>query len=349
MLSGLIPHSRPLLGDAERDAVLSTLERGWVGAGGEIAERFSDEIAAYLGRAAAVPVSSGTAALEIALRIIGVEGDAVAVPAFSCASIERAIVRAGGIPHLVDVDPNDLSFPLDQLESLSEICVALVLVHQFGVPARCAPAARNLRAAVVEDVTTGLGGTLGDHRVGTFGQIAALSMSATKMLCAGEGGAIAGEMPDIDLAQQWLDPESALPPEAPVFNAKLSAVAAALASVQLRRLRGFIARRSEIASYYDAVLGERSHRVIRPLSRDRGTWWRYLVALPAGEPTAVIERANAKGIRFARPVPERRWASRGRFPVSDRLHASLISVPIYPSLTDGEVERVADTLAGVIP
>ena len=347
-LLSVIPHSRPFLGDNERDAVVAALGCGWVGAGGDAAERFDHELAGYLRRPAALGVSSGTSALEIALRICGVAGGPVGMPAYSCASIERAIVRAGGVPHLVDVDPDDLSFPPGRLESLARECVGLVLVHQFGIPATCAPDIGELSVPVVEDVTTGIGAALAGRQVGAFGRLTVLSMSATKMLCAGEGGAVAGDPDDVELARRWADPESSLPRDQPAFNAKLSALGCALGQAQLRRLPLFLARRDEVAAYYDQALGDHSQRVIRPRTTDRGTWWRYLVTVPAGDADMIVERANARGVRFARPVTERRWAAMGRFPVSDRLHASVVSVPIYPALTDGEVERVAATLKDLV-
>jgi perosamine synthetase len=318
-----------------------------VGGGGEEGERFSRRLATYLGRASAVPVSSGTAALEIALRVVDVREGAVGMPAFSCASIERAIVRAGGVPLLIDVDPGDLSLPQMILESLSDSCVAVVLVHQFGIPAASALQAKKVPIPVIEDVTTTVGGTVDGQSVGTFGRLTVLSMAATKMLCAGEGGAVAGDGTDVDRAREWTDPESHLPGDAPVPNAKLSAMACAMANVQLRRLPEFIARRAEIASYYDEVLGERSEHVVRPRPGHTGTWWRYLIAAPRGDAQVMVGGARASGVNFARPLVDRRWANRGRFPVSDRLHDSLVSVPIYPSLSDSEVELIGKTLETV--
>jgi perosamine synthetase len=164
------------------------------------------------------------------------------------------------------------------------------------------------------------------------------------MLCAGEGGAIAGGFGDIEHARQWIDPETALPLADAVPNAKLSDIACALGRSQLAKLPFFLERRAAIASYYDQVLGKSADRVLRAKDGDTGTWWRYLIAVGPDDPERVVERALAEGVGFARPVPRRWWAACGRFPVSDRMHSTLVSVPIYPSLTDAEVERIADAL-----
>ncbi len=319
-----------------------------MGAGGEVSEAFCRDLAAYLGRKKAVAVSSGTTALEIALRTIGVEGGRVAIPAYACPSIHRAVTRAGASPLLVDVDEDDLSLPSAFLDSTSADCRAIVVVHQFGLPASCARYASNLSAAVIEDLTTALGAKLGQDPVGRVGRLVILSMAATKLICSGVGGALAGDSVDLNEARRWIDPESSLPDEAPVPNAQLSEMSCAMGLAQLRKLPSFLARRSAIAAHYDHVLQGRAQRVLRPREGDQGTWWRYLVNVSPLDPAAVIEQANERGVGFARPVVARRWASHGAFPVADRLHGCLVSIPIHPSLTDAEVETVAGTTADLL-
>jgi dTDP-4-amino-4,6-dideoxygalactose transaminase len=335
------------LGHEERLAVLATLDRSWVGSGGEAGREFEDALMATFGRPAAVAVSSGSAALEVALRVTDVGGERVAVPAFACGSIERAVVRAGGQPYLVDVDPDDLSFPAGALSSLAGQCKAAIVVHQFGLPAASAAEAANLPMAVIEDTTTCVGGWVAGRAVGAFGRFVVMSFSATKMLCGGEGGAVVGTAEDVEAARKWIDPESDLPLDAPVPHAKMPDMACALARVQLQRLSEFVARRTEIARLYDEALGRQAHRVLRAPDDRSGTWWRYLLAT-VGDAASVVERGRAAGIGLSRPVPKRWWEGRGHFPVSDRLHGNLVSVPLYPSLTDGEVEHVREVLRTMV-
>jgi dTDP-4-amino-4,6-dideoxygalactose transaminase len=120
----------------------------------------------------------------------------------------------------------------------------------------------------------------------------------------------------------------------------------AVARVQLTRLPEFVSRRMEIARLYDEALGGESYRVPRAAAGCTGTWWRYLVAV-AGDAADAVEQGQANGISLSRPVSGRRWEASGSFPVSDRLHRTLVSVPIYPSLTDSEVNRVRRTLREV--
>ena len=201
--------------------------------------------------------------------------------------------------------------------------------------------------AVIEDVTTCIGGRLMGRAVGGFGRLVVMSFSATKMVCGGEGGAVLGSAEDIEAARRWTDPESDLPPDAPVPHAKMPDLACALARAQLERLPEFVSRRAEIARQYDEALGWQADRVLRPAGDRTGTWWRYLVAA-AWDAAGVVERGRAKGVCLSQPVPGRRWEGRGSFPVSDQLHRTLVSAPIYPSLADNEIDHVRRTLAEAI-
>jgi dTDP-4-amino-4,6-dideoxygalactose transaminase len=340
-----VPHSRPELGEAERLAVLGALGRSWVGAGGEEGRKLEAEVAAAFGRPSAVAVSSGSAALEVALRVTGVDGAPVAVPAFACACIERAVVRAGGRPYLVDADPCDLSFPPGTLTSLAGTCRAAIVVHQFGLPAACAAEAATVPMTVIEDITTCAGGRIAGQAAGSFGRLTVMSFAATKLVCGGEGGVLAGSRADMLAARQWTDPESDLPPDAPVPHAKLSDLASALARVQFARLDEFVSRRAEIARRYDETLGPGADQVLRAPSGWSGTWWRYLVRTKDAD--GAVARARECGVSVSLPVPARRWAGRGEFPVADRLRRTLVSVPIFPALTESEIASVRHVLTGL--
>jgi dTDP-4-amino-4,6-dideoxygalactose transaminase len=285
--------------------------------------------------------------LEIALRVTDVAGELVAIPAFACASIERAVVRAGGRPYLVDADPDDLSFPRGALMSLAGRCKAAIVIHQFGLPAVSAAETGDIPMTVIEDVTTCVGGRLKNRAVGSFGRLVVMSFSATKMLCGGEGGAVVGSVEDVAAARRWADPESDLPLDAPVPHAKMPDLTCALVRVQLGRLTEFLSRRAEIARLYDEALGAQAHRVLRAPGGHSGTWWRYLVAVE-GHAACAVEQGRAAGVGFSQPVLESRWAGRGDFPVSDRLLRSLVSVPIYPALTKGEIDHIRRTLGKVV-
>jgi perosamine synthetase len=344
----LIPHSRPLIGLAEQAAVLKVLESGFVGVGGEEEKRFARSLAASVRRSAAIGVASGTAALEVALRVVGAAGGRVALPAFGCLSIERAVRRAGCQPSFFDVDRDHLSFPTGILAEASESCAAAVVVHQFGLPSPTVVEATPAMA-VVEDFTTAAGGSVAGTAVGSFGRIGVLAMSATKLLCAGAGGALVGGVADIEVARAWIRPESALPRELPVPNAEMPEIAAALARVQLGRLHEFLERRLAIARHYLEWAGRLGLEAKVPAAGTAGTWWRFLIVAPRGQdPADIVDRARRRGVGFSRPLTREPPSGPHRFPVADGLHRTLISIPIYPALSDTEVEVVAQTIGAAV-
>lgn len=343
----MIPHSRPLIGIEESEAVSNVLESGWLGGGGPAAVQFGSEVASVLGRADAVAVSSGTVALEIALRLVIRPNDRVAIPSLACAAVERAVSRAGARPVPIDADPDDLSLPKGFLAGLDS-CEAAILVHQFGLPAQASLDIAECPVPVIEDATTAIGGSLSFGRVGSFGSLVVCSFAATKMLCAAEAGIIAGEREVIDAARLWTDPESVLPSGLPVPNAKLPDIAAAVGRAQLPKLPRFLARRAQIAQHYDSALGGLADRVLRPGDGSAGTWWRYLIRVEPERVPAIVATARERNVMFACPVMPRADGGAAQLPIARLLQRSLVSVPIYPALTDTEVEAVASVLAATV-
>jgi dTDP-4-amino-4,6-dideoxygalactose transaminase len=146
-------------------------------------------------------------------------------------------------------------------------------------------------------------------------------------------------------ASEWMHPESSIDRELPVPNVLLPDLAAALGEVQLDRLDEFVARRHAISQAYLSVAADLGVDVKRPVPNSQGTWWRFLVALPDEcDVDAVVESARARGVVFARPVTHAPSEQRGEFPVAEEMRDSLVSVPLYPALSDAEVEHVAATL-----
>ena len=293
-----------------------------------------------------VAANSGTTALEIALRVVGVEGRDVAVPAFGCMSIQRAVRRAGATPRLLDIDPEDLAVPAPLLVDAAASCAAVVLVHQFGIPTDSVEAVPGLAVPVIEDLTTTIGTRIDEAPVGSFGTMGVVSLGATKMICAGEGGAIVGDAGAMARARRWTDPESDLPPEQPVPGAKLSNLAAAMGLAQLGRLEAFLAARREVAAIYDQEIGPLCRSVKRPKAGIEGTWWRYLVELADGASASnAVAFSRSLGVGLSRPVVDSHLQLTPALKVARHMAESLVSVPIYPSLTEGEVEQVVEVTA----
>jgi dTDP-4-amino-4,6-dideoxygalactose transaminase len=335
----LIPHSRPTLGADEASRVAEVVTSGRLAQGAEVLA-FEVALALRFGTAAAAAVSSGSAALELAIRALGIAaGDEVIVPTFACDALWHAVGRAGATPVLADADPSTLSVSVaDARRRLTPRTRAVIVPHAFGRPVPLDPFLA-LGVAVVEDCAQTLSPSAAARPVGSRGAAAVGSFYATKLMTTGEGGAVAGPERVVaharaarDYDEQW-----AL---APRFNYKLTDMAAALGRVQLGRLDTFLARRRAIAARYRERLRGAPCRV--PADTPDHVYQRFVIGL-SRPVDPVIAQLEARGIAARRPVfrPLHVALGLGGYPEADRLWTESLSLPCYPSLGDGDVDAVA--------
>lgn len=342
----MIPHSRPTLSEADAERVARVIRSGQIAQGPEVAA-FEREMGARLGTEAAA-VSSGSAALELALLALGVgAGHDVLVPTYVCDALHQAVTRVGARPVLVDADPTTLSLsPDDAKRRLTAGARCVIVPHAFGLAVDLAAFAA-LGLAVLEDCAQTLDARVSGRAVGSLGQLAVCSFYATKLLTTGEGGLVAGPAALLARVREARDYDGRAE-LAPRFNYKLTDMQAALGRSQLERLSDFVARRRAVAARYRARLAGLPCRV-PPDAGERHVYHRFVVHLeiPVRE---VIERLAARGVTACRPVfrPLHRALGLDGFPVADRLWRHALSLPCYPSLTDAEVDTVAAALGEVL-
>jgi dTDP-4-amino-4,6-dideoxygalactose transaminase len=323
--------------------VAAVVRRGWVAPGPEVAA-FERELGGRLGVEAVAAVSSGSAALELALRALGVgPGDEVVIPTYVCDALYQAVRRTGAAPVLADADPGTLSLSAaDARARLTPRTRCVIVPHAFGLAVDPAPF-RALGVPLLEDCAQALGARFDGRPVGTLGTLAVCSFYATKLLTTGEGGAVAGPAALVERVRDARDYDER-EDLAPRFNAGLSDLAAALGRSQLARLDAFLARRRAIAARYR----ERLRGIPCAVPADVGprhAYHRFVVQVER-PPQAVQAALATRGVAARRPVfrPAHRALGLGGFPVADRLWDQALSIPCYPTLTDGEVDTVAATL-----
>lgn len=338
-----IPHSRPTLGEEDRHAVAEALASGFIAQGARVAA-FEREMAARVGVAGAVATSSGTAALAVALRALGVGGgDEVLVPTYVCTAVLHAVRAVGALPRLVDTDPSSFNMDPDAARrARSARTKALVAVHSFGLPADL-DALSALGLPLIEDAAQALGATFRDRPVGSFGAVAVVSFYATKLLTTGEGGMLLSNDARILAVGRDLREYDQKDDDRPRFNYKMTDLQAALGLAQLERFPRFLERRRVLAERYRDALAALELELPRA-PRDRvPVHYRYVVKgpRPAEHYLAGLER---RGVQARRPVyrPLHRYLGIGGFPEADDAWARAVSLPIYPSLADGDAERVVD-------
>lgn len=342
----MIPHSRPTLGAAEVRAAARVIRSGQLAQGPAVAA-FEEAAARRLGLGHAAAVSSGTAALHLALLALDVgSGDEVILPSLVCTAPLHAILAVGARPRLADCDPATANMdPASARRALTRRTRAIIVPHAFGLPADL-DALGALGPPVIEDCAQALGAAYRGQPAGSFGEVCVLSFYATKMLATGEGGMVLSDrrrLVDRVRDLRGYDEREGFRPR---FNYKLSDLAAALGLVQLARLDAFVARRRALAGAYDRALCGLPVR-LPPRPRDRAhCFHRYVVGVPrAARP--VLQGMEARGVAARRPVfrPLHVYLRLKGFPGSAEAWRTMVSLPIYPGLARADLRRAARALA----
>ncbi|WP_421121301.1 DegT/DnrJ/EryC1/StrS family aminotransferase [Aquihabitans daechungensis] len=369
----------PHIIEADIEAVARVLRSGWLSTGAECAA-LEAELAERVEAPHVIAMSSCTAALQIAVASLRLPpGSRVGVPTWTFVASASAVVHAGAVPVLLDVDPDTLNLSPEAVEAaIAEGIDALMVVHFAGTAVD--RAVLDLAAAagipVIEDAAHALGAS--DHRgpisgAGTVG--ACYSFYATKNLTSAEGGALATH--DEELARfarsqrlhglsndAWGRYRVGANPEydvaEPGLKANMPDVLAALAHSQLARFDQMQARRREIVTRYRTGVDAFDGCAVVPGTADeRSADHLFVIVLPEGversEVTAAMAAAGIGTSVHFRPVHRFTWF-RDHAPtgptgvaVADRMAARTLSLPLHAGMTDREVDRVLDTLAGILP
>jgi perosamine synthetase len=318
----------------------------------------------------AIAVSSGTAALEVILRSLGVAGRDVIVPANTFFATAEAALRAGGRPVFADIDPQTFALsPLTVTAALTPGTAAVVLVHIGGLISPDAVALRQLCAergiALVEDAAHAHGSTYRGQPAGSFGIAAGFSFFPTKVVTSGEGGMIITGAADIEAdARIYRDQgKGSVSANHHVLHGyawRMSEQAAVTGLVHLRRLGEFIERRREVAARYDELLAGLDE--IEPLAEPdgcRGNYYKYIAILPPGADRARFRKQlkEEHGVGLAgevydlplhrQPVFAELAASQAgagpdgpSLPVAEDLCARHVCLPVHSDMTADEVDQV---------
>ncbi|HRR34279.1 MAG TPA: DegT/DnrJ/EryC1/StrS family aminotransferase [Kiritimatiellia bacterium] len=343
-------------------AVLSVLRRGWYILGSEC-EGFERAFANYCGVAHAVGVANGTDAVELALRALGVgHGDKVVTVANTAVATVAAIERIGAYPVFVDVDPVSQTLSPEALHDCLRKdgagAKAVVAVHLFGSPCAMQPIleiAGRRGAHVIEDCAQAHGADVLGRRVGSWGAVGAFSFYPTKNLGAfGDGGAIVTNDPELAKRVRMLRQygwQRRYVSDVVGVNSRLDEIQAAVLTVKLKALDGDNARRRAIAERYRSRL--QTLPVVLPGDPLDGRHVYHQFVMQCGECRDELEqhlRRHEIGTAILYPVPiHRQPAYHARFaglslPVTENLSRSILSLPIYPELTDEAVDIVAEAV-----
>jgi len=352
----IIPHSRPAIDQEDLRATAEVLCSGQISQGPWV-KRFEGGMAGFFSLQGGVAVSSGTAALELALRALRIgAGDEVIMPSYVCPAPWLATQRVGAEARLVDIDLNTFNIdPLAACQAVTNKTRAIIVPHLFGLPADLT-ALERIGIPLIEDCAQTLGVSEQGRPVGTVGRLTVCSFYATKLLCAGEGGMVLSNegalLERVRLLREY-DGAATLDPSS--FNLKLTDLHAALGLSQLARLAAFHERRRFLAAAYRTTLSSKAAVCPSvPPGRTHG-YYRFVIRLPhvQTDPEGLmnlISRLEQQGIHCRKPVfrPLHRYLDQSGFPNSDEADRTALSIPLYPDLTDDEVRQIQQSLVQVL-
>ena len=361
-MSEFIPAAKPIIGMEERAAVDRVLASGMIAQGPEVAafeQEFSEHFVA--GRPV-VAVGSGTAGLHLGLLAAGVgPGDEVIVPSFTFAATGNSVALTGATPVFADIDPETYCLDPSSVEScITPDTRAILPVHLYGHPAamdELAVIALKHGIDLFEDAAQAHGASLHGRQVGTFGTFAMFSLYPTKNMTSGEGGMVSVASQEMArmvrlLRNQGMEKQYAN--EVVGFNARMTDIHAAIGRVQLTKVDEWTRTRQANAAFFN----ENLRGVVVPKVVDGAVhvYHQYTVRVLEdrdGFVKALREEYNVgSGVYY--PIPNHRLASLAPFapgldlPQTERAAREVVSLPVHPSLTRADLERIMEAVNSVV-
>lgn len=381
MSEEFLPFSRPSISQAAIDDVVACLKSGWITTGPRVTQ-FTEALKEYFKAPHVLPLMSATSGLHLTLLALGLEpGDEVITTPLTFAATLNTIVLAGGKPVLVDIDAQTLNMDINRLEdAITDRTRVIMPVHFAGLPIDLDPLyelANKYGLRVIEDAAHAIGSEYKGQRIGSFGDIQVFSFHPNKNMTTGEGGCVVTR--DQSLADQiarlrfhgidrqaWnrygksgtQDYEIVLPG----YKSNMMDIQAALGIYQLKELGGFIARRNELANRYQEALSDWLQWTLpsSPAYSHLHSWHIYTPLINEDVThmnrnefmNAMKERNIGTGLHYraVHLYPYYRQAfgfKLGDFPHAEDVCERIVSLPLFPTMTDAEHDRVLDVMYSI--
>lgn len=364
----MIPINRPWLGEEEKLEVMRVIEENALtsaaSGGGRRVRDFEGALASYLGSKHVIAVNSGTAALHAALLAAGVgPGDDVLLPAFTFVATANAVVASGARPVFVDIKKSDYTIDSqDMKRKITRRTKAVIPVHLYGHPcdAEVFEIAEKRSLAVIEDACQSLGSAFRGRQTGTLGLAGCFSLYASKVLTAGEGGAIVTD--DDRLAEKLKmirNHGRVLGGDTRVLglNLRLPEMSAAIAKVQMGKLGAMLDARRRNAEMLSRLLsGIKGITLPAETADKKFNWYLYTVAFANSKARdaakATLEKAGIGSVVYYDPPVHktpfyRKVAPKTRLSATESCARRVLSLPVHPGVAEADVERMAAAITAL--
>jgi dTDP-4-amino-4,6-dideoxygalactose transaminase len=367
-----LPFSKPVIDEATIAVVGDVLRSGWITSGPKV-QAFEAALSAYFAGRPVRTFNSGTCTMEIALRIAGIgAGDEVITTPISWVATSNVIIEVGATPVFADIDPITRNIDLDQLEAaITPRTRAIIPVYLSGLPVdmeRLYAIAAKHKLRVIEDAAQALGSSWHGKRIGSFGDFVSFSFQATKNVTSSEGGCLVlNNADEARLAEKYrlqgVTRSGFDGIDVDVLGGKynMTDIAAAIGLGQFAQIDAITARRKQLAKHYFTTFGrsfERDSGAQLPVADlENSNWHLYQLVLPQTiTRAAFMEQMQAKNIGIGyhyAPIHlfslyRARGFKEGMFPVAERIGQRIVSLPMFNSITEAEIERVVVAVKSIL-
>ena len=339
-------------------AISRVLGSGWYILGNEVAN-FEKALANYIGTKYAVGVASGTDALTLAIKALRLKPDDCVLMPANVYPTAFGVSLSGQSITLCDVDPESLNVTLETIKkAFTKKVRVIIVVHLYGNPVDMAPIkrfAKRKKVYLIEDCAQALGSKYNSKKVGTFGDISCFSFYPTKNLGAyGDGGAIVTK--NADLAQKvkllrMYGEKTRYQSVLVGHNSRLDELQAAILDVKLKYLDAWNKRRRELAAVYRKELKGVPIRIVEETPKAKSVYHLFVVMVEERDKLAeyLFKKGIITGIHYPIPihlVPSFSFLGykKGDFPVSEEASQKVLSLPLYPEMTESQVRSVAKAI-----
>lgn len=363
-----LPFTKPTMDEETISAVADVLRSGWLTSGPNVKE-LEAKLSTYFGGRPVRTFNSGTCTMEIALRIAGIgKGDEVITTPNSWVATANVIIETGATPVFVDIDAKTHNIDLDKVEAaITPRTRAIIPVHMCGLPCdmdKLYAIAKKHNLRVVEDAAQAIGSTWQGKRIGSFGDFASFSFQVNKNIMTGEGGCLVLNNEDeAKLAEKYrlqgVSRSGLDGIDVDVLGGKynMTDIAAAIGLGQLKRLDEFNTKRLALAKHYFASFGtefESQTGAELPVADfSQSNWHMFHVVLPESVVRAefmqkMLDLGIGLGYHYRAihlfSLYRERGFTDGMFPIAERVGKQIVTLPLFPSMTENDVERVVSAV-----